>query len=186
MKEWIGGLSHVHKELGYTKECISLRCDHKILNKMTPYKNSYWVYKEEYENEMFSWDNYLSNFRRKEEITICQYDYKFNLIRKWGSHLELKNAGYKVGAILRICNHSGDARTCDGYIWAYDGYDFSDGYFGHFDEYKKGRHTCRKINMKLEKDGEVINTFSSISEACIFIGKPVEFRNRISAAIPKG
>jgi len=108
VKEWIGGVSHISKELGYTKECILLRCNHTILNKMTPYKNSYWIYKKEYESNSFSWSNYLSNVRKKDEKVICQYNRKFELLRKWYSHYDLKTEGYNLKPILSICNHNGD------------------------------------------------------------------------------
>lgn len=185
IKEWVS-VSQINKECGYTKECILLRCNHTILNKMTSYKCSYWLYKEEYENDGFSWDNYLSNYREKNDKIICQYDLGFNLIKKWDSHLELKKAGYDLKSVLQICNHHGTLRTSDNYIWAYDGYDFSDGYFGYSEKYEKGRHNCRKVNMKLEKDGDIINTFDSVSDACIFIGKPVKFRSNIVASLTKG
>jgi group I intron endonuclease len=186
IKEWIGGVSHINKELGYTKECILIRCEHTILNKMTSYKNAYWIYKDEYNHDGFSWDDYFSNYRKKDDKIICQYDLQFNLVQKWNSHFELKEAGYNINSILRICNHSGTSRTYNNYIWTYDGYDFSDGYFGFYNEYKKGRHNCRKVNMKSEKDGDIIKTFNSVSDACIYIGKPVKFRGNIIASLAKG
>ena len=185
INEWIGGVSHINKELGYTRECILLRCNHTILNKMTPYKNSYWLYKTEYEDENFTWDNYFSNVRVNDEKVIYQYDLNFKLIKKWYSHYDLKNAGYKVKIILRICSHSGSQRTYENSIWAFEDYDFSDGYFGNYNEYKKGRHNCRKVIMKEFKEGEILKTFDSISEACEYIGKPVKFRSNISQSILK-
>lgn len=94
VKEWIGGVSHIHKELGYTRDCILLRCNHTILNKMTSYKGSYWIYKDEYVSDDFSWDKYLNNVRKEECAVICQYDMSFNLIKKWDSHYDLREAGY--------------------------------------------------------------------------------------------
>ena len=185
IKEWIGGVSHISKELGYTKECILLRCNHTILNKMTPYKNSFWIYKREFESNSFTWDNYLHNVRNKDEKVICQYDKCFNLLRKWNSHYELKNEGYDIKPILNICNHHGSQKTYCDCIWSYEGYNFSDGYFGFHDEYKKGRHNCRKVNMKFEKDGDIINSFNSITEACRFLGKPDKFRCNIVQSISK-
>ena len=185
VKEWIGGVSHISKELGYTKECILLRCNHTILNKMTPYKNSYWIYKKEYESNSFSWSNYLSNVRKKDEKVICQYNRKFELLRKWYSHYDLKTEGYNLKPILSICNHNWDQKIYRDCIWAYEDYDFSDGYFGFYDEYKKGRHNCRKVSMKLEKNGDTIKNFDSITEACRYLGKPDKFRNNIIKSISK-
>ena len=183
IKEWIGGVSHINKELGYTKECILLRCNHTILNKMTPYKNSFWIYKSEFESDLFTWDNYFQHVRHKDEKVICQYDKCFKLLRKWNSHYELKSEGYNIKPILNICNHYGSQKTYCDCIWAYDGDDFSDGYFGFYDEYKKGRHNCRKVNMKSEKNGDIIKSFNSITDACRFLGKPDKFRGNIVQSI---
>lgn len=184
LKEWIGGVSHINKELGYTKECILLRCEHTILNKMTSYKNSYWIYKKEYDSSKFEWDKYFSNIRTWDEIPIYQYNTKHELIKIWNNHFELKEAGYKVTSILRICNHDGTQKIYKDSIWAYEGYDFSDGYFG-ISEYKKGIHNCRKVGMMNTKDGDIIKKFNSISEACIFLNKPVKFRGNIVQSISK-
>ena len=185
VKEWIGGVSHINKELGYTKDCILLRCNHTILNKMTPYKNYFWIYKDEYDSENFTWDNYLSDYKICNEKVICQYNTCFELIKKWGSSNDLKTCGYDVKSIKEICNHNGTRKTYKGFIWAYEGYDFSDGYFGIYNEYKYGRHNCRKVNMKLEKYGAVIKSFDSITDACIFLGQPIKFRSNICQSISK-
>ena len=186
VKEWIGGVSHISKELKCTRDCILLRCDHTITKIMTPYKNSYWIYKEEYESENFLWETYFSNVRHPKEKIICQYNMNFILIRKWENYDELKNNGYDLKIIKGICNHSGTQKTYKNSIWAYDEYDFSDGYFGSYDCYQKGRHTRRKVNMKSTKDGDIIKSFNSITEACRYIGKPDKFRDNICSSIAKG
>lgn len=186
IKEWIGGISHINKELNYTKECILLRCEHTILNKMTPYKDSYWVYKDEYSSSEFSWEEYLSNVRKEDCKVICQYDTSFNLIRKWYSHYDLREAGYSTKPILSICNHSGTQRLYKNFIWAFDGYDFSDGYFGYGDTYQKGVHNKRKVAMKKEKDGEILKTFDSMSDACDYLGRPTKYRSSMCTSIKKG
>ena len=185
VKEWIGGVSHINKELGYTKECILLRCQHTILNKMTPYKNSYWVYKEEYESENFNWNDYFLNVRIWNDIPIYQYDTKHNLIKIWNTHFELKEAGYKVTTILRICNHDGSQKMYKNSIWAFEGYDFSDDYFKYCDKDVKDTRNCKRVHMKKEKDGDIIKTFDSITEACLFLGRAKKFRGNIISSIKK-
>lgn len=185
VKRWIGGASQINKTLKYTKECILLRCNHTILDEMTPYKNSYWIFEDEYLNKNFSWNNYLNNVSHKDEIPICQYDTNFNLIKEWKTHKELRELGYDTITILRICNHSGTRKTYKDYIWAYKGYDFSDGYFGE-KQYQKHIYNCKKINMFKEKNGEVLKTFNSIVEACEFINKPHKFKSNICQSIAKG
>lgn len=183
VKEWIGGANHIDKVLGYTKDCILLRCEHTILDQMTPYKDSYWIYKKEYECDDFSWEKYLSNYRTKEYKTICQYDTNFKLIKKWYSHKDIENSGYNLCHVLHICNRSGTQKLHQGYIWAYEDYDFSDGRYGYGSCYEKNKHFTRKVNMKKEKDGDVINTFNSMGEACVFLGRPKKQRCRINVAI---
>lgn len=185
IKEWIGGVSHINKELKYTKECILLRCEHTILNKMTPYKDSYWVYKDEYTNDDFTWEKYLSNVRKEKCKIICQYDTSFNLIKKWYSHYDLREAGYDTNRILRICNHDGTQKVYKDFIWVFDGYDFSDGYFGYGDSYQKGVHNKRKVGMKKEKHGDILKTFDSMNDACDYLGKPRKYRSSICASIKK-
>ena len=50
INEFCGGIAHAAKELKYTKECIKRRCDRS--SNLLLYKNCYWVYKYEYENEV--------------------------------------------------------------------------------------------------------------------------------------
>ena len=185
VKEWIGGVSHIKKELGYTKECISLRCNHTILNKMTPYKDSYWIYKDEYESDDFSWDKYMNYVRIWNNTPICQYDKKFNLIKVWNTHYELKTSGYNATTILRICNHDGSQKIYQNCIWTFQGYDFSDGYYGFGNEYKKGEHCKRKIGMKVDKDGEIIKAFDSITSACEYLKVSNTKIGNISQSITK-
>ena len=185
--EWIGGASHIKRVLGYTKECILLRCEHTIKGKMTPYKNSYWIFKDEYISSDFNWDSYLSNFRIDQDKVICQYDFKLNLVKKWNSHHDLIQNGYNLKQIIGICNHTCASKTYKNSIWAYDGYDFSDGYFAlENGEYKKGLHNKRKVAMLDLKDGEIIKCFDSISDACVYINKPVKFRSNICQSITTG
>lgn len=108
---------------------------------------------------------------------------KFELIKKWNTHYELKEAGYNLKNILTICNHSGTQRTYKDSIWAYDGYDFSDGFFGPYDEYKKNRHKYRKVIMKETKDGNAIKIFDSIVDASLYLGKSKRFASNIQQSI---
>lgn len=186
LNEWIGGASHINKKLGYTRECIALRCEHTILNKMTPYKNCYWVYKEEYEKQDFTWDKYFKNVRHYgDNIYICQYDLQFNLIKEWKDRKDLLKNNYDIKSIVEICNHVGTRKTYKNCIWTYKGYDFSDGYFGNGNCYRKNTHQIRKVNMKKEKHGSVLKTFESITDACIYLNRPKKFRSNICQSISK-
>lgn len=151
IKEWIGGASHIDKELNYTKECILSRCEHTI-KKMSPYKDSYWVYKEEYYNSDFSWDKYLANEKivtvKKKSIKhnkrICQYTKDRMLVKIWNSLKEIRAAGYNTSPISTVLHFSRGKRTSQGYIWTFEGYDFSDGYFDCLIKYKNKANENRK------------------------------------------
>lgn len=181
IKEWMGGASHISKELKYTRECILLRCDHRI-KEMSLYKDSYWIYKDEYYNEDFSWDKYLNNIKLvetckpiiKNSKRIMQYTKDRQLIRIWDSYSELKKAGYNTSQISGICHQSRGKRTAANYIWCFEGYDFSDGYFDILNTYKNKTTEARKRKIsRLDKDGNVLQTYNSLTEASKDVGVDV-------------
>jgi group I intron endonuclease len=134
-KEW----SSIHapcKAYGYTDKSIEIRCFHRI-QQMNPYKDSYWMFKKEYESPAFSWERYLNNEnildlifspQRKTCRPICQYDLQKNLIRTW-TRDELRDTRFNLNTISTVCNHLKGKKTSGGYIWCFENYDFSDGYF---------------------------------------------------------
>lgn len=188
VKEWVGGVSQINKTLKYTKECIVIRCEHSILNEMTSYKDSYWVYKDEYQSPGFSWPTYFKNVTYKKCKTICQYDLNFNLIKKWNSYYELNKAGYKVENIVPVCNHKGTRKVYKNYIWAFEGYDFSDGYFGSAEKYvcRMALSAKRKVAMFEKKNDEPIKTFESMTAACEYLHLPIKKRSCICGAVKSG
>lgn len=182
VNKYIGGVSHIKKELGYTKEVITARCE-KLQKTMTPYKESYWVYEQEYINPNFSWDKYLNNIpiinysllktdKKQNVLKICQYTLDRKLIKVWNSYKELKENGFNTSQISGICNQSRGKRTCNGYIWCFEGYDFSDGYFDILDVYKNNgtEKRKRKVIMIDKITLEEIMTFESITSAANYVG----------------
>lgn len=155
IKRWDGGATHIHKVLGFTSQSISLRCRHLIHPTMTPYKYCYWVYEDEYRSKNFTWDNYLKNIpatsigdicKLKTKENIIQYDENRNFIKLWSDLGELLDQGYDVDRIRLICNHTGKLKTYKNYIWAYESYDFSDGYFDVLHKPKKNHLLeCAKL-----------------------------------------
>lgn len=133
---WCGGISHIKKVLGYTKESVESRCKHTI-SKMIPYKRCYWVYEREYLSKNFSWQKYLNNELvidlRKKKATdsrkIYQYTPERKLIKKWECLKDIRRAGYNTSPISTILHHRKGKKTAYGSIWTYEDYDFSDGYF---------------------------------------------------------
>ena len=190
MGRFEGGVSHVSKVLKYTKVSILSRCNHK--SKLIPYKNSYWVYEDEYLSEKFSWKNYLNNIsyytppkksKKRIQKKICQYDLNRNLIKIWGSYSELEQAGYNRVQINTICNQRKNKKTHMGYIWAYEGYDFSNGYFDNLNSnYNKATEERKKKVKQFDKQGNFIRIFNSIKEASIAVGTR---QQNISRALAK-
>ena len=177
IQRYEGGISHAQKIGGYTKESVKSRCIHSNL---TPYKNCYWVYEKEYLLQDFSWENYLNGVQCKDfqkiikktpqrnSKRICQYDLERNLIHVWESFVEISNAGFTKNKVNTICNQRKGHKIHKGYIWAYEGYDFSDGYFDTLDTitpFQKHSIEKRKKVAQLTKDGDVINIFDSLSSA---------------------
>lgn len=187
VNEWIGGVSQINKTLKYTKDCILIRCEHSILNKMTPYKNYYWMFKSEYESPDFSWWDYFQNVQYIKCKVICQYDLNFNLIKKWDSYYSLKMAGYNTHVVVEICKKTCTQKVYKNSVWAYEGYDFSDGYFGSSERYiPKNDKAKRRVSMHKTKNGNAINEFESMTKACEYLGLPKEKRSQMCASVIKG
>ena len=175
IKEWIGGVSHISKELGYTKESIIRRCNHTI-KKMSAYKNYYWVYKDEYESPQFSWNTYIDNipiintaeiidikFVRK----INQYSLDREYIKTWDSLVDIRKEFGSTSSISAILYHRKGKKTAYGYIWTFDDYDFSDGYFDTIEKYyNKATEERKRAIAKVDpKSFEIIKIYSSLTDA---------------------
>lgn len=177
IKRWIGGGSHIYKELKYTKASIINRCEHKFSQKdKIIYKDSYWVYEEEYNHPDFNWKDYLNGiavFRpvkknKKKKKKICQYDLNLQLIHIWNSYNELAEAGYIRNEVCTICNKSRGKKTHKGYVWAFEGETFEDGYFDNLSNPVNKGIEKRKIKVsQYDLNNNLINTFDSIREASI-------------------
>lgn len=178
IRRFEGGSSHVRKELGYTKECVDRCCKHK--GGQIYYKDSYWVYEQEYQHKDFSWDNYINQIaccdvkKEKRELMqrkICQYDKQRNLIKIWNSFSEIEDAGYTRNQVNTICNKRKGKKTHKGYIWAYEDYDWSDGYFDNLDDaYADSIAQKRKAIRQIDRDGKCVKTYESITEAAHNMG----------------
>jgi len=185
IKRWIGGSSHIRKELNYTKECIDRCCQHR--GKLVHYKSCYWVYEDEYNMNNYSWNNYLSqvssydyklamnkNNALYKSTAICQYDKNRNLIKKWRNLSEIREAGYSSRNITDICRHRKSRRISANCIWCFEGYDFSDGYFDNIkvkseEEVKTNR---KKVN-QYDLNGNYIQTFDSLTLAASEVSAPI-------------
>ena len=175
INRWIGGSSHISKELKFTRACIDRCCQH--LGKLISYKNFYWIYEKEYNLNEFSWDNYLlqiSDFDYKYELNnnkmsnkkIVQYDFDRNILKIWDTLKDLKEAGFSRTNILDICNQRKNRKISGGFLWSYENYDFSDNYFNNIKS--KNKNIINKRTRKIEKydmQNNYICTYNSITEA---------------------
>ncbi len=128
IRRWEGGVSHAAKILHYTHACILLRCRHTLNGAMTPYKDCYWMYEDEFAQEDFTWDKYLQNISTitlvdklvfKSDKVICQFSLNGELVNEWNNYAELIDAGFDLSRIRLICNHSGCIKTHKGFKWEY-------------------------------------------------------------------
>lgn len=173
IERYEGGVSHIYKCLGYTKSSVAARCEHRAKN--IAYKNSYWIYEDEYLSDNFSWKKYLNNIvcfspkKQSKKIIqrkICQYDLQKNLIKTWDSYKELEASGFNRNQINTICNKRKNKKTHKGFIWAYEDYDFNDGYFDNINVfYNKGIEKRKRKVRQLNQDNVCIAIFNSIAEA---------------------
>lgn len=137
IKRYSGGASHVYKECGYTRSSIISRCQHKSKNLL--YKDSYWIYENEYLSDTFSWEDFFNNISKfnfaKPNISkrnnkkIYQYDLNKNLVKIWNNFSEIEQAGFIKHQVNAICNRKSNKRTHKGYIWTYEDADITDSYY---------------------------------------------------------
>lgn len=175
VKEFIGGVSHIHKELGYTKESILLRCEHSI-KKMTPYKGFYWIFKDEYIHPDFNWNDYLfnrtlllNNRKKKHSKVIYQYDKNMRLLGTWTFNT-LKSQKYNINFISKICNKKIQKYYLD-CIWCFSDDIFSLEYVSSFTSFNLGTEKRKKKVIQLDPvNKKEIATFESIADACKFCG----------------
>lgn len=107
-------ISQASKENKYTKDCILGCCEHTRKDKLF-YKDSYWVYKYEYENDNFSWENYLNGIwscenkikdkHTKRNRKIIQYSLNREVVNIWETFKDIEQAGFTRNQVLDICNH---------------------------------------------------------------------------------
>lgn len=134
--EWVGGISHAAKTLKYTYACIKRRCDHSRSESL--YKGCYWVYKSEYDDPRFTWDGYLRGIKlfdrgqasiNARSRRVIMYDRSLNIIKSWNSITDASNDGCNATSIHQICHKQANKKLYKDHIFAFEGYDFSDGYF---------------------------------------------------------
>lgn len=185
IKRWDGGIGRVNKELHYTTECIRRLCCHEGKN-MHPYKDCYWMYEQEYQRDDFSWEAYFSN--RKIEIDksqcqvhinkkIIQYDKDKNIVKTWNSLAEIRKAVFNSHQISSICHEVRGKKTHAGCIWAYEDYDFSDGYFDSV-IFKRTLRKEKPIKRNVKRvpvnqytlDKQFVRQFESLLDAAKSIG----------------
>ena len=168
-----GGVSHAGKKMGYSKDCIERCCMHK--GRQIFYKNSYWVYEDEYLHKDFTWEKYLKQIscclvqKRKdvkENKKICQYTKDRKLVKIWNSFSDIEKEGYTRNQVNTICNKRRGKKTHKGYIWTYEDYDWKDGYFDNLeDSYAQSIESKRKKVKQINDNNECVHIYNSLVEA---------------------
>ena len=185
LKKYMGGYIHAAKENNFTKECILRSCKHE--KGLLLYKNSYWIYEDEYYSSDFSWEKYL-NYKKisgtykkttnKIHRKIVQYTIDREVVKIWDSASDLRDCGYNTQQIYTICNHRKNKKTHKGFLWSYEGYDFSDGYFdGELNP--KVRKSAVNIPIRCVYFDGLVKDFDSLTQASKEIGLSIATVHRI-------
>lgn len=183
VKEWIGGCNHIRKELGGARTSYADRCNHSR-SIMTPYKDSYWVYKKEYEDSRFSWNGYLNNVRiytpkvsssRIIPHKVYQYDFNGNLVKEWDSVESIGMAGYNRASVHNAINHKNGKKSYLDYVWSYTELLPNDSAFvGLITNAEKnnkfGKRGSKKVIQIDKGNGEILNIFNSCADAYRSLG----------------
>lgn len=116
VNEWVS-CSHAGKTLGFSARGIKAAADRK--NRQKTIGGYYWIYKEEYENNVVDWDYYL-NINESKPKRVSQYDLNMNLIKIWDSVYQAYIiGGYASSEVSSVCNHKKGKRTYRGCVWRF-------------------------------------------------------------------
>lgn len=127
--EWVS-CSHAAKTLGFSARGIKACCNRE--NRQKTIGGFYWVYKEEYENNIIDWDYYL-NINKSSAKRVSQFDMHMNLVKIWDSIYQSQVVGgYLTSEVSAVCNYR--KRSYQGFIWR-----FTDEYTD--EEYEKDCNT---------------------------------------------
>lgn len=150
------------KTLGFPSSGVIRDCCNRRNHQKT-YCGFYWVFEDEYQNNLIDWDYYLSI--KNPPKKVYQFDLNMNLIKIWDtSYQAAKTLNLQNSSISLVCNNK--RKTCGNYIWRFaEGYNLEqlekDKQINY--SYNKNKKE-RKIVQKLIT-GEEVQRFNSICEA---------------------
>ena len=146
-----------------SKECISQACRNLIYTA----GGTIWIFYDDYinldENELIQLCKsklYKSkNNRKLASIKVKQYDINANFIQEFSS---ISDAALSIGksnisAITACCRHK--TRSAYGFIWCYSSEKF---------DIKNYKNKCIKRVMQFDLNNNLIDTYTSLTEASIF------------------
>lgn len=114
MAEWVS-CSHAGKTLGLSIRGIKAVCNR--VNRQKTLGGYYWVYKEEYDNNIVDWDYYL-NINESQPKRVNQYSLDMKLIKVWDSMYQVcKEYGYSESQIIRCCTFK--SKTAYSFVWRF-------------------------------------------------------------------
>ena len=112
--QWIS-CSHAGKTLGLSTRGIKAVCDR--VNRQKTIGGYFWVYKEEYDNNIIDWNYYLIN-NAEAPKRVSQYSIDMSLIKIWDSISQVhKELGYNATQISKNCRFK--SKTAYNYLWRF-------------------------------------------------------------------
>lgn len=119
---------------------------------------------------IWSCEKKIKNKNTKRNRKIIQYSLNREVVNIWETFKDIEQAGFTRNQVLDICNHRKNKKNHKGYLWAYEDYDFSDGYFDNFEKkYTSSMIKRMKQVLAIDKNKNIVKKFVSIVEACDFL-----------------
>ncbi len=119
---------------------------------------------------IWSCEKKIKNKNTKRNRKIIQYSLNREVVNIWETFKDIEQAGFTRNQVLDICNHRKNKKNHKGYLWAYEDYDFSDGYFDNLEKkYTSSMIKRMKQVLAIDKNKNIIRIFVSIAETCDFL-----------------
>ena len=154
--------SHAGKTLDLSIRGIKAVCER--FNRQKTIGGYYWVYEDEYLNNVIDWNYYL-NINESQPKKVSQYNLNMELIKVWNSVYEASKAtGYSCSSISAVCNYK--TKTLHNFVWRFtDEYNEEQFKKDIIADFKKWDMKNRKKIGQFDLNGVLIEEFDSITYA---------------------
>nr|QBM02810.1 hypothetical protein [uncultured archaeon] len=164
-----GSFSKEWSDVCYAEAFFDKRGIYECLTKFTKTSNGcFWFYKEEFENGIIP--NKLDDeliLKLTENLryvcAVIQLSKEGNFIKEWES-IEEASKTIKIdrSSISRVCSDEINHKTAGGFMWKYKNVEFT--------KNKTNKSPVKRKVNQISKNGEVIKTWNSLTEASISLG----------------